>query len=260
MVNALGMSRGSSGSTGGDRLAKFTAGDRLKPYVSKHLSEVTENPIRFKTLAGLLAYGYEARVLADLCEAVLAARKAGVLQKQQEHIAAQCEILMRGFARVGIDALVDEATGYQDVRDRNALAKILEAYVAKEIQDYMETFPPNFYKEMFRLRKIPYTGQVKRPQYIGCLTNDLVYARLAPGVLDELRQKNPVVVEKGRRKDKHYKWLTENVGYRELVKHLDSVVSLMKASDSWDQFKKMLDRAKPKLTELPLFVGLHEDD
>jgi hypothetical protein len=34
----------------------------------------------------------------------------------------------------------------------------------------------------------------------------------------------------------------------------------MKASDSWDQFKKMLDRAKPKLTELPLFVGLHEDD
>src|ERR1019366_5267357 len=78
MVNALGMSRGSSGSTGGDRLAKFTAGDRLKPYVSKELIAVTENPIRFRTPTNQLAYGYEATVLADICEAVLAARKAEV--------------------------------------------------------------------------------------------------------------------------------------------------------------------------------------
>jgi len=53
-----------------------------------------------------------------LCETVLQARKDGKLQSQQMHIAEQCEILVRGFARVGIIALVDEATGYQDYRSR----------------------------------------------------------------------------------------------------------------------------------------------
>src|SRR5947209_1876426 len=102
LVAALGMSRGSSGGTGGDRLAKFVAGDRLKPYLKANLIEVTQNPIKFTTPAGSLAYGYEATVLADICDAVLAARAAGNLQAQQMHIADQCEILIRGFARVGI--------------------------------------------------------------------------------------------------------------------------------------------------------------
>src|SRR5207253_2839021 len=76
MVTALGMARGSSAGTGGDRLAKFTAGKALEPFVSEHLSTVTTRPIRFRTGGGVIAYGYEATVLADICEAVLAARKA----------------------------------------------------------------------------------------------------------------------------------------------------------------------------------------
>jgi hypothetical protein len=39
--------------------------------------------------------------------------------------------LLRGFARVGIIALVDEATGFQRDRTKDALSKILEAYIAK---------------------------------------------------------------------------------------------------------------------------------
>ena len=113
MVNAIGMARGSAGGSGGDRLAKFVAGDRLNPYINSTLLEVTGTPIKFRTQGGNLAYGYEATVLADICDSVLAARTAGALQKQQMHIAERCEILMRGFARVGIVALVDEATGYQ---------------------------------------------------------------------------------------------------------------------------------------------------
>jgi hypothetical protein len=44
MVNALGMARGSSGGTGGDRLAKFVSGERLKDYVSADLLAVTDSP------------------------------------------------------------------------------------------------------------------------------------------------------------------------------------------------------------------------
>lgn len=71
------------------------------------------------------AKAYPATVLADICESVLAARSAGTLPKRLASLASQCEVLIRGFARVGIIALVDEVTGYQKERARDSLAKIL---------------------------------------------------------------------------------------------------------------------------------------
>ena len=151
MVSALGMSRGSSSKGGGDRLAHFVTGKALEPFVGEGLRAVIESPIRFRTPVGTTANGYDAQILADICEAVLTARAEGRLQKQQAHIAQQCEVLMRGFARVGIIALVDEATGYQKDRARDALAKILEAFVAKELQPYLKTFPSDYYEQLFRI-------------------------------------------------------------------------------------------------------------
>jgi hypothetical protein len=83
-------------------------------------------PIRFQTPEGGFAYGYPATVLADICEAVLAARADGELHHNQQHIASQCEILLRGFARVGIIALVDEATGYQKVRAGTNMTRFVQ--------------------------------------------------------------------------------------------------------------------------------------
>ncbi|HWS17411.1 MAG TPA: P63C domain-containing protein, partial [Candidatus Elarobacter sp.] len=245
------MSLGGS-SLGRDRLAKFVGQERLKNFVPQHLSSGTLIPIEFKTPQGIRALGYEATILADICDAVLDARKANRLTKKQDHIAARCEILMRAFARVGIIALVDEVTGYQSDRARDALAKILEAFVAKELQKWVRTFPPDFYQELFRLRGLPYNGSVKRPQYIGHLTNDLIYSRLAPGVLEELRRVTPKD-EKGRRKGTFTQRLTLDIGVPRLREHVASVTTLMKASDNWGSFMPMLDRALPPQIALPLF-------
>jgi hypothetical protein len=258
MMTALDMSQGTAGRGGGDRLAKFASTKALKPFISQKLYDLITDPIRFRTTSGNTAYGYEATVLADLCDAVLAARKDGKLNYQQEHIAEQCEILVRGFARVGIIALVDEATGYQADRVRDALAKILEAFVAKELRKWVRTFEADFYRELFRLRGLPYTGTVKRPAYIGHLTNDIVYSRLAPGILQELRNMNPAD-DKGRRKAKHFQWLTDDVGHPKLRQHLAAVTALMRASDNWAQFKKMLDRAFPVYLMLPLWAGTEDE-
>ena len=246
LVRALGMARGGSSRGGGDRLAHFVAQNTLKPYVDSKLKEVTGDPIKFITPRGQVAYGYEATVLADICEAVLAARKAGDLQRQQDHIAAQCEILVRGFARVGIVALVDEATGYQDFRQRDALSKILEAFIAKELQPYIQTFDPIFYKELFRLRELEFpTDSVRRPQYFGILTNDIVYKRIAPGVLEELK-KVAVRGESGRLKHKYFQRLTSNIGYPKLREHLGAVVAIMQLSNNWETFMLNLDRLRPR--------------
>lgn len=264
LIGALNMSHGGSYSTGGDRLAKFAKQGRLSAFVSDDLIERTADPIRFRTTKGSMAYGYEATVLADLCEAVLAARAAGVLQKQQDHIAKQAEILVRGFARIGIIALVDEATGYQNDRARDALAKILEAFIAKELQPYVQTFPVEYYRQLFRLRGLPFpTDTVRRPQYFGTLTNDIVYKRLAPGVLDELKRVTPRDEETGRHTQHLFRRLTSNTGYPKLREHLGSVVTIMKLSNDYADFKGKLDLLHPKYGQqmlLPFDYDEGEDD
>lgn len=234
MVSALGMSRGGSSKGGGDRLAHFVSGKALEPYVSTELRVVIESPIRFVTPGGMTANAYDAQILADICEAVLRARQDGKLQAQQAHIAQQCEILMRGFARVGIIALVDEATGYQRDRAKDSLAKILEAFVAKELQPYLKTFPPDYYEHLFRLRGLPYPPEVAnfRPRYFGTLTNDIVYKRLAPGILKELKHRNDADDKKG----KLFQRLTLNVGYQKLRDHISAVVMAMKLSKDYQDF------------------------
>lgn len=260
LIGALNMSHGGSYSKGGDRLAKFAAQGRLKPYVSNELLERTAEPIRFRTTAGSLAYGYEATVLADLCEAVLAARSANVLQKQQEHIARQAEILVRGFARIGIIALVDEATGYQRDRAKDALAKLLEAWVAKELQGWVQTFPPEFYEHMFRLRGLEFSpDSVKRPQYFGHLTNDIVYKRLEPGVLKELKRVTPRN-ELGRPTAKYTQSLTKNIGYPKLKEHLGAVVAFMRISKSWDGFMNILNEHYPRKGDTPMLPMDYSQD
>lgn len=201
----------------------------------------------FKLPSGGRASGYNAELLPEVCEVYLKAREAGALSTQQERIAAQAEIIMRGLATVGIIALVDEATGFQGIRARDALAKVLEAFIAKELQAYVRTLPPDFYSEIFRLRGLDYpTETVKKPQYFGHLTNDVVYKRLAPGVLDELQSVTPKD-EKGRRKHKYFQRLTSNVGYPKLREHLGSVVTLMKLSSNWDDFARKLDQIHPRI-------------
>jgi hypothetical protein len=249
MMTALDMKQGTAGRGAGDRLAKFINTKSVRPFVSTKLHDMIIEPVIFRVSGGGLAYGYEATALADICDAVLAARKEGKLNYQQEHIAAQCEILVRAFARVGIIALVDEATGYQEVRARNALAEILERFVAKELRKWVKTFPADFYKELYRLRGWRYADDSSaRPALVGRLTDNIVYKRLAPGVRDELRRLTPRD-DKGRLKTHLHRRLTEDIGHPRLREHLAAVVALMRASSSWDGFMRSIDLALPKYGE-----------
>ena len=253
MVSALGMARGGSSYGGGDRLAHFVGQKTLKPFVNKELLSVTVEPVKFKPSTGALANSYPATLLVDICSVVLLARDAGVLGKQQLHIADRCDSLIRGFAKVGIIALVDEATGYQRIREERALATILERLIAKELSPWTRTFEFEFYQQICRLKKWPSIRAIKRPSIVGTYTNDFVYERLAPGVLEELQRKNPTLPDAKWRRHKHHQWLTPEVGHPKLRQHVWAVVALMRAAPSWNVFKRNLDRAFPKQnTTVPL--------
>jgi len=243
---AFGGAASGGAASGGEPLPPFLQGQSVKPHVPAGISEASR-PITFTLPRGGRARGYNAELLPIVCEVYLAARAAGDLPPNQEHVAKQAEILVRGLARVGIIALVDEVTGYQEVRAKDALAKILETFIDRELQAWVQTFPNDFYKEIFRLRGLDYPrATVQRPQYFGHLTNDIVYKRLAPGVLDELKrvQRRDDV---GRRKDKLFQRLTSNIGYPKLREHLGSVVTIMKLSSDWSDFKEKLDRIHPRI-------------
>jgi len=244
----IGMST-SGGAKGAHRLALFIESISEKGVDDNGLAARIRSPIPFRpAVVGKVAYGYEATILADICDFVLRARKAEKLQKQQEHIADQCELLLRGFARVGIIALVDEATGYQRDRTRDSLARILEAFIAKELQPWVRTFPADYYQEMFRLRALPYKADsVKRPPYFGHLTNDIVYDRLAPEVLEQLKMRVPRN-DAGRPIAKFSQMLTRNIGYPKLREHLGAVIATMRLSSDWHDFHAKLDRNYPRFS------------
>lgn len=247
LIRAMGTTRGGARSDGeaervGAEIPRFAAQLWLKPYISNELSVALSNPIRFKAPTAGLAYGYPATILADICDAILQARDAKSATARQQAIVERADLLVRGFARVGIIALVDEATGYQKDRAANALARILELFIAKELQPWVKTFPPEFYEQMFRLRGLPFPAtSVKRPQYFGQLTNNVVYDRLAPGVLAELKAVTPRNDE-GRPKAKYFQSLTANLGYAKLREHIGAVIALMRISDSWEGFMGLLNK------------------
>jgi len=228
----------------------------LKPFVDTHLSAVHFSPLSYRTPEGaLVTVGLPASVIPKICEVWIDADRAGVLGRRQKEIAAKADILLRGFAHVGIIALIDEATGYQDSRPQLALARILEQFVAKEYRKWTRTFPLDYFRHLCRLKDVPFPTDppFRLPQYFGHLTNDLVYDRLAPGVLAELRRKNPSVAP-GRRKHKHFQWLTENVGDPRLREHLWKVIGIMQVFDSWDPFYEALNRVLPRFSTRPLLA------
>lgn len=249
LMGGLGITkRGTKGDD--DQLTVLAKNLLEKSLISNDIVEVIKNPIRFKPPhGGRPAFGYPATVLADICEAVLAARAQNKLDVQQANLAKQCEILVRGFARVGIIALVDEATGYQRDRARDSLAKILEAFVAKELQPYVKKFPADFYEEMFRLRGLAFDPKsVKRPMYFGHLTNDIVYRRLAPGVWKELKEKAKKHSD-GKTQPHLHRLLTPDVGDPRLKDMVIKVVTVMQLSEEWGDFKAKLDRIAPAFDE-----------
>jgi hypothetical protein len=252
MIKGVGLSVGRGktedavDSDGIGELPTFISQNWIKPFLSNDLTASVRTPIKFRhPNGGTLAHGYPATVLVDICESVLSARKAGALQKRQEPIADRCETLMRGFARVGIIALVDEATGYQEKRDKDELHKILSLYLSEERLAWAKRFPDEYYKNLYRLRGWSYPSAKGHTPLVGKLTNQLVYEKLPEGVLTELRHKNPIDPDTGSRKHKHHQFLSEGVGVPGLRDHMLQLVAIMRAEDNWDEFERKFQRVFP---------------
>jgi hypothetical protein len=224
----------------------FLTANNLKPYISNELLE-NSKPIHFIDPNGSEAIGYRAELLPSVCYVFLDAKEAGDLKANQEHIAEKAKILTRAFATVGIIALIDEATGYQDVRVADELEKILHEILLEKAKKYSVTYPLELYKQMFRLNGWDWKPEnaQKRPGVIGKWTNDLIYERMAPGLLTQLERRNPKN-EKGYRDHKHFQFLTDEVGEPKLREYFGGLLALARANTNWRKFYSMVEMAFPK--------------
>ncbi len=251
--------RRKDGESGGARMPLYLAFKNLVPFIEKHLGEVHPQPLMYRTPKGGVAHGIPAEYIPKVCEIWLDARTANVLGHRQVTIAAHAEILIRALAQVGIVALVDEATGYQDVRPQQALQKYLEAIIRKELAAWVKRFPDEFYENIYKLKGWTWPGMAKnRFSVVAYYTRDLVYERLAPRVLEELESRSPKN-EKGHRQNKLHQWLTDDVGHPLLAQHLHSLIMFQRLAIAsgfgWHRFVKMVDQVLPRkgsTLELPL--------
>ena len=118
----------------------FLSFKSLKPFVDKHLGDLQSIIVKYRTERGALAHGIKAEIIPKICDVWLDADEHGQLGSRQKKIAQKARLMIRALAHVGIIALVDEATGYQRDRASDALATILEAFIAKELQPWVRTF------------------------------------------------------------------------------------------------------------------------
>jgi len=264
VITASGLQQaiGMTASGGSPRLAAFAPSIAPNSTASRDLSSRLESPIEFVLPSGGFAKGYSALLLADLCDVILEARRTGILTERYAHIAAAAEVVMRGLANVAIVALIDEATGYQFIRRRLALAEILDRYIDDKLNPWTKTFPDEYYVEVFRILGLDYhnlrPGDGK-PSEVGAFTRDYVYRRLAPGIVSELERSNPYVVP-GRRMYKHHQWLTQEIGHPALREHLAKFITVLKLSPTRLDFERNLNVILPLPGDQKFFDEFFRED
>jgi hypothetical protein len=248
MTTAIGMKGRGQGA------ARITVHKTIAPFLPYDLKVAIERPLQFIGMGSRKSNptaGYEATILHGLCEAILTARDQGALKTEQERrYGKYCEILVRSLAKVGIIALVDEATGYQGVRPQDALQVYLQKLIRKELAAWVKRFPDEFYENIYKLKGWTWPGMQKnRYSVVAHYTRDLVYERIAPGLLEELERKSPPN-EKGRRPNRLHQWLTEDIGNPMLAQHLHSLMMFQRlalnSGFGWNRFLRMVDKVMPK--------------
>jgi hypothetical protein len=177
--------------------------------------------------------GLTAEAFIEVCDAYVMALEQNLLTtKRQREMAVKCSAILRSCAKVGLIALIDEATGYQYERAEDALQLKLRAFIAEELREWEKTFPDELWEEFGRL-----TGWRQpihsRPKWWGKLVMELIYDALDADVAKYLRTHKPPP----RYGQNYHQWLTENYGLKQLVQHINQVIGVAKTCNDINELR-----------------------
>lgn len=226
------------GTTRIDEIPTFMDAKNLQPFINEDLKRVL-NKVEYTDKKRKIVDGFDANILPLVADLYLQARSADSLTRAQKETAVKAEILVRSLAKIGITALVDEATGYQYEREKEELQIILKQYISEELLPWQQRFPHEFYRQIFRLNGWEYTLDNLRlkPAIVGKWTNKYIYKQLPNGVLEELKKVTPKD-ESGKHTEHLHRRLTSDVGHPNLNNQIISVITIMKLSKDWKDFDR----------------------
>ncbi|MCL2760478.1 MAG: P63C domain-containing protein [Desulfuromonadales bacterium] len=233
----------------GTKMPPFLAAKNLESLIGKEILEWT-TPVIYAD-GKQKKSGYRAEILPAMCDLYLTARRQEILTPTQMKFAELSEILLSAFAKVGIIALIDEATGFQYDRKHDALRILLEQYIAEGLQKWVKKFPDVFFGELDRLYQNEKTTSRTRPKYYGGFINTYIYDPIENGyVKDELNKKN--IKDDGKRKARFHQWLTE-FGSSQLTLQIGRVMGVMETCANMRLFKDKIARQKQLAIQPELF-------
>lgn len=220
-----------TGIKGGGALEKYLAVRALEPFINSNLVLERMVPFRLLEVEGLerAVKGLPADLLIEICQGFVAALQASMapdsphpkLTDRQRQMAMQASVFLSACAKTGLEALIDEATGYQFERAEDALQVKLRAFIADELRAWEKTFPDELWQEFGRLSG--WRGSLNsRPKWWGKLVIEMIYDTLDPDVAQYLRDNRPPPGIRWHRQ------LTENVGVRALVSRCYEVIGMAK--------------------------------
>lgn len=223
-----------------EKFPSIISARNLYPLVDQNILEKSQ-VIHYYHTNGRISTGHDAELIPLLCELYIDAKEKDIIHPSQEKHYERAMILLRSLAKVGITALIDEATGYQIDRESQALQKLLEQYIAKDLMEWQKRFPNTYYKEIFKLHNWEYNAASNlRPAMIGKFTNKYVYDLFPKEVMDEIRSKNPVVKSENAsfRRNRLHQYLTTNIGIPQLDNHITRLITIMRLSKTVEQFEE----------------------
>lgn len=234
-----------TGIKGGGALEKYIGVKALEPFINRDLVLERLVPFRLLEVEGLerAVKGLPANLMIEVCQGFVAAlqstfdpnSKFPKLTDRQIQMAMKASAFLSACAKVGLEALIDEATGYQYVRAEDALQVKLRAFIADELRAWEKTFPDELWAEFGRL-----TGWKEnlnsRPKWWGKLVIEMIYDTLDPDVADYLKNNKPPPGVRWHRR------LTENIGVRALVSRCYEVVGMAKECTDMRELREKVAR------------------
>ena len=235
---------------GGGNIESYLSVEALKRYIPSDLPGLT---IEFdlKEVVNKRVQGYSADTFLEICRAYVRALSEGALEtERQEQIAIKASVFLASCSKVGLIALIDEATGYQYDRAADALRVKLKAYLAEEMRDWEKTFPDDLWQEFGRLTN--WKGSVtQRPKYWGHLVTELVYTYLDPDVCKWLKDNKPQP-QHGRN---WHQWLNDQYGLRKLTQHIYTLIGVAKTCHNMRELRdKMAEMYGKSPVQLTLYL------
>jgi P63C domain len=213
----------------------------FRPYID--VDKVIDRMVSFRLpeVDGLdrAVKGLPADVLIDVCRGLVSALEASTrpgsgftLTPRQLDMALQASMFVSACAKVGLDALIDEATGAQYDRVEDALQLKLRAYLDQEMRAWEKTFPDELWAEFGRLTG--WTHSVtQRPKYWGKLVMELVYEYLDPDVAAWLKENAPTP----RHGQNYHQWLSSQYGLKKLTEHIWTLIGIARTCENMTELK-----------------------